>query len=316
MAEKSLHDERLALLREAEEIASVVDPLLRRREAVLRRAAAIETVLEPMEARPADLIEAGFRARAARAGEPRVYYQTVRSVQPSRASVSEPPAVYRAAVPIETGVDASVLITEILEGARRPLHRSEILYRSLVHPLGPINSNTMSTRLSRDENFERLRRRPSAPTGYWVIKDWPDDWKRPERIRPEGRSYVDALVQLGRERARLRQLHQETGVMERRLAELRIRPPDGEDEIERYRRMERFLVRHLERLSFDTRRIRAVVTSRWQAAMAAREALGDEREKYPPVPPIDQQAADRAADQAGELGLLDESGDDEEGEDG
>lgn len=309
MPEKSLSDQRIDLLQEAEEIGRIVEPLMRRREALLRRATAIETVLEPLDPRPGDLIEAGFRARVPGPAEGRTFY--VRPASP-RVSVSDAPAVYRPSPPVEPGVDASVLITQILEDARRPLHRSEILYRSIVHPLGPLNANTMSTRLSRDHSFERLRRRP----GYWVIKDWPDEWSRPERIQPEGRVYADALQQLVRERRRLRDLHQETSVMERRLAELRIRPPTGDEEIERYRRMERFLVRHLERLSFDSRRAHARVTSLWQAALAAQEALGGEREKYPPVPPIDQQAADRAADQAGELGLLDEPGDREEGEDG
>jgi hypothetical protein len=310
MAEKSLHAQRIELLREAEEISRITEPLNRRRDMLLRKAAAIEVVLEPLEARPGDLIEAGFTAARLPAIDPSPRY-TIHVDAGGRVSVSEPPAVYRPSVAKESSVDASVLIGEILGQARRPLHRLEIFMRGRVHPLGPLNYSTMSTVLSREPMFERLKRRALGriPAGYWLMHDWPDGWKAADRVQPAGRVYSEALVTLDRQRSHLRRLHHERGVMERRLAELRIRAPEGDAEVERVARLERFLERHIARLDFDTRRARVQVNASWQATSAARDALGEDADKYPPVPPIDQ-VADRTADHALDVDDLD--GDDDE----
>lgn len=286
----------MEFLREAEEISRITEPLNRRKELLLRKAAAIEVVMEPLDPRPGDLIEAGFSAARVPMPDASARY-VLRIDGQGRASASAPPAVYRPSVVKEASVDAAVLIAEILGQARRPLHRLEILMRSRVHPLGPLKYSTMSTVLSRDPMFDRLKRRSvgKLPAGYWLLDDWPDAWKSADRVQPAGRLYSEALVNLDRQRSHLRRLFHETGVMERRLAELRVRSPDGDDEIERVRRLERFLQRHIARLDFDTRRVRAQVSATWHGASAAREALADEAEKYPPVPPIDQ-LADRAAD--------------------
>ena len=283
---EDLARQQRAIIAEIERINRVVEPLIRRRGSLARKAAAIHELMTPLDPEPPELFEAQWAAGPeprdpAEARSRYVFQVPLFGKQRDTLDLS---GTFLVGGGADASGDASAIIAEILTNADRPLHKIEILQRSRKHPKGPLNPSTLSTRLSRDrEVFERVR--PGEHAGYWALRAWPDEKKNAD-VPTIGREYSEAIDRLVRERVREAHLLQDLAMTERHLAELRIAeagggvPPEAQALAERQ-------MHHMDIVRFELRRKAAVISSLREAAVKARDALGEEAAMYPPLPPVD-----------------------------
>ncbi|HEY3545483.1 MAG TPA: hypothetical protein VGK17_05260 [Propionicimonas sp.] len=302
MNRSELSRELHATQAELERIERALGPLAARREMLRRRVAALEVLIRPEE--PADeglllAIEEGEQlSRASMRRDVQLGSRALghfgRDSRPD--SVTRYPdgsmrmteiKAYSGSGPVGQ-VDAAVVIAAILEEAGRPLHREDIYWRGQQHPLGPLNRNTLISRLSRDG--ETFRSAGDERSGYWALKSWP-----PRRIKvpdnDRGRAYAESLTQLERQR----QLAIETSQRGRRLRDQRsaleheimaVQVSDEADMARRTRLQEELAAVHaaFDAMSSIAQKQRFIARHAWESALAAREALGDEADKYPGLP--------------------------------
>jgi hypothetical protein len=292
---QTLRNEQQELLREADEITRLVSPLLDRRERLTRRASAIEVLLRPLDEAPPELTEMRWKQqpieRSWEEGVRRVVHYVPRATR-RRAqrelfgwlnAAGEPPG------------NASAVIRDILDEAKRPLHRSEILLRSRLHPLGPLNQNTMSTRLSRDtELFEKAKPRKER-AGYWVLKEWPPEVKE-AALDPAGREYAEAVALVEAEELKLLHLQQDLALSRRRLAEIRFEDAEGMASASTAAEGEK-AIKHIGLTEYQINRKLSVIAAARDRALTAWKDLGAEAEKYPLIQTRNEAPSDNGGDE-------------------
>lgn len=291
MNEDQLREERDRLRRELNELNRIVEPLLQRRDLLARRASALTELLRPVEEPLIELAEAqawvrrlpdgGRRWGAERSG-PDVVYAT----GPSRNVVWTEVK----AMPTADGADASTIIADLLAKADRPLHREEIYRRSFVHPNGPLNRATMTTRLSRDSQFLKINDPNHA--GYWALDRWPAS-KKKVPADPVGRRFATALRNIEFATQELEDARRRLPQLEAAFRDARIRAADRDasDSVrnEAINLAEQYDLEH-DREAMAVRRLEHTHNL---AKRLARE-LGAEAAEYQPIPPIDPAVATRS----------------------
>lgn len=279
---------------ELEELAERLEPLVARREWLRRRIQALQVLLHP-DSEGQEMLWEPAPGRPSPAWQLRDIVPTYRTLEPGGDFVSGPTTyeakayAKRKRLDVQPAADAGRVIEEILREAGKPLHRDEIYQRGRVHPLGPVNRNTMISRLSRDSDvFENVS--SGGRAGYWALKAWPEDQKmlRPDEVSGAGRQYAALLNHLQRTWAELSETREQTtrlqGWLAGRVREMGDREPGPE--MERHLRQLEEANQSLHEQVTREARIRAVLSAQVTEANELREALGPEAEDYPDLPDL------------------------------